>query len=752
MSDSKESKGILYENLRKVVNLIDELRDIGLQQHISLPRIAVLGTQSAGKSSLLESIVGLDFLPRGDGVVTRRPLELRLVHVAHGQNEKPYAIFDRYKDKKFTNFDEVRATIEKLTDEVAGASKGIVDDPIILTVYGYNCPDLTLIDLPGITRIAIAGQPKNIEEITKEMAKRYFKDPRTIILCVIPANADMSTSDALQMAMELDPKGVRTIGVITKIDIMDRGTNAKRMLMNEEIALRLGFVGVKGRSKADIVANMSVREGLEKEKQYFASHPVYSTMPHGHCGTEVLTQKLTQILFTHIRNYLPEIVKEINVKITDCEDRLEELGTDLPLTTKDKVHLLWSLVTKFTENFKNAVRGRYDPKLESVLDQDVSGAARIKAMFAELYGNYVDREFTATEEYTDRDIEKAIIMHEGDSIPGFPSIDSFLFLLQPQLDRLKEPAVELTTYVYGFLEELAISIINKLFARFPQILDLITESTIKIMQEHRERTRKIVECIIDAEQSYLYTTDNNYLSNNGAFLPKSEKPEPGKPQQPVDPNKLFIKELRSRIDAYFVLVCRNVRDSVPKLIGTFLVRACQDELQFALYDEINKDDSFLQFLSEPEAITMERTQLSNTLATLQKSVRAIKKDPDLSRRIDLDDHEERKPEKKVEKPREQPKEDRTKSDRAPPTNTANTFNQPQPQQYNQPQQFNQPQQPVRNMPPSNPNMGNPGMRPPMENPQQRADNGPVFPPPKKDEKPNPPPADKPKSSGWKLFS
>ena len=247
---------------------------------------------------------------------------------------------------------------------------------------------------------------------------------------------------------------------------MDRGTNAKKMLLGEEVALRLGYVGVKGRSKADIDSKMTVKEGLDLEKQYFASHPVYSTMPPGYLATEVLTQKLTKILFAHIRNYLPEIMKEINIKINDCEDRLKDLGTDLPTTTGEKIHLLWSLVTKFTENFKNAARGRYDSKLESVLDQEVSGAARIKAMFAELYATYVERDFTATEEYTDRDIEKAIIMHEGDSIPGFPSIDAFLYLLQPQLERLKEPAVELITYVYSFLEELAISILNKLFSRY----------------------------------------------------------------------------------------------------------------------------------------------------------------------------------------------------------------------------------------------------------------------------------------------
>jgi GTP-binding protein EngB required for normal cell division len=206
------------------------LRDSGLQKYIKLPRIAVLGTQSSGKSSVLESIVGIDFLPRGEGVCTRRPLELRLVYTAG--SPEPWAKFEG-NDKKFTNFLEVRAMIETLTDEVAGRNKGIVDDPIILTVYSNTCPDLTLIDLPGITRIPLSGsdQPDDIEKITKEMAYRYVSDPRTIILVVVPANADISTSEALQMAKKVDTPGLRTLGVITKIDIMDRGTSARKLIM-----------------------------------------------------------------------------------------------------------------------------------------------------------------------------------------------------------------------------------------------------------------------------------------------------------------------------------------------------------------------------------------------------------------------------------------------------------------------------------------------------------------------------------------
>jgi len=104
---------------------------------------------------VLESIVGLDFLPRGDGVVTRRPLELRLNH-SHERIE-PWAKFEEVPNKKFTDFAEVKSTIDFLTDKVCGKSKNIIDKPIVLTVYSHTCPDLTLIDLPGITRIPMSG-------------------------------------------------------------------------------------------------------------------------------------------------------------------------------------------------------------------------------------------------------------------------------------------------------------------------------------------------------------------------------------------------------------------------------------------------------------------------------------------------------------------------------------------------------------------------------------------------------------------
>lgn len=207
----------VFDEVRGVISIIDELRAYGLENQISLPRIVVLGTQSSGKSSLLQNIVGLDFLPRGSGVVTRRPLELRLVHLITKQ--KSYAVFDVDKGKRYFDFSEVCQRIIDETNKVAGTATGIVDDPIRLTVYSNDCPDLTIIDLPGITRIDMPGQ-KDVFKTTTEMARRYCTDDRTVILCVIPANADMATSDGLKFAKDFDKTGERTIGVITKVEVL----------------------------------------------------------------------------------------------------------------------------------------------------------------------------------------------------------------------------------------------------------------------------------------------------------------------------------------------------------------------------------------------------------------------------------------------------------------------------------------------------------------------------------------------------
>jgi len=245
---------------------------------------------------------------------------------------------------------------------------------------------------------------------------------------------------------------------------MDKGTDARKMLLGQEIPLKLGYIGVKGRSQLDIQNKMSVVEALKIEKEFFSNHPVYSTLPPGIVGTEALTQKLTKVLFGHIRNTLPEIAKEIQNKIKECEERLRDLGDPLPSTSKEKMQLIWNMITDFVENFKNNLRGKFDAKRNTKVTQELSGGAKIKLMFQELYQDLNNRK--ATENLRDEDIHKAIVLHQGDSIPGFPSFDSFLYLMAPMLKRLRDPALELLNNVHVYLETITSQLVEKIFARY----------------------------------------------------------------------------------------------------------------------------------------------------------------------------------------------------------------------------------------------------------------------------------------------
>lgn len=157
----------------------------------------------------------------------------------------------------------MRDKINFVTDKVCGSNKNIVDKPIILNISSPSCPTITIVDLPGITANPVGDQPQNIYEITKGLVMKYATDPRSIIICVIPANQDISTSEALKLVMEVDPRGERSLGCLTKIDIMNRGDNARNILLNKEVELKYGFVGIKNRNNQDVIDNKPVSKSLD---------------------------------------------------------------------------------------------------------------------------------------------------------------------------------------------------------------------------------------------------------------------------------------------------------------------------------------------------------------------------------------------------------------------------------------------------------------------------------------------------------
>ena len=153
----------------------------------------------------------------------------------------------------------VREEIEAETERSLGPGKAVSPEPIMLTIRSPKVPNLTLVDMPGLTKIATDNQPASIVRELEEMSRAYIRPKNVIILAVSPANADIATSDAMRLVREFDPQGERTIGVLTKLDLMDSGTDAREVLEGRSLFLRHGWIGVVNRSQSDINSKADIR-------------------------------------------------------------------------------------------------------------------------------------------------------------------------------------------------------------------------------------------------------------------------------------------------------------------------------------------------------------------------------------------------------------------------------------------------------------------------------------------------------------
>ena len=613
----QENEGLIYEKMKKFIGTIDELRDYGLQSYLSLPRIAVVGLQSSGKSSLLESIVGFDFLPRGEGICTRRPLELRLVHSI--AVEEPYAVFERSKDEKLYDFEKVKKKIEEYTDTEAGTRKGIIDSPIVLTIYAENVPDLSLVDLPGITKVPLKGSdhPANIEELTTDLCTKYIKDPRTIILCVVQSNVDITTSDAIKLAQKYDSKGERTLCALTKVDLVDSGVDIRNTLMNEEVVLKYGYIAVKGRSSEEMKDKMSVAQGLKTEDRFFErKYP--DLLEQGLVGTKSLVVRLSMILSKNIQSSLPEITKELREKIEAFDQEYKLLGRPLPEMDTEKIQLILNMVTDFCNAYMNSIKGKYS-RIKKDKDKEPIGVS-IRRLLLSIYKDYDQSKLD--EILSDSLIKATFVNYGSSSLPGFPPYSAFQKLLHPLLQKLVPKSNDLVDRVFYLLEKSIQELVDNIFLRFPELKTTIAEYAFKNLIRCRNATEEMVNSLMEAELGFLYTSDEEYLGFHGSILPSQN------PKQPDETmSEAFVKEIRERVKDYFYLVFRNLRDAVPKTIGQMLLNESSQKMQVELYECVSKDsEAIAETLSEPESIVLQRKQCQTALRVLKNCLKRIQEE------------------------------------------------------------------------------------------------------------------------------
>uniref|UniRef100_A0A8U8C514 dynamin GTPase n=1 Tax=Geospiza parvula TaxID=87175 RepID=A0A8U8C514_GEOPR len=470
--------------MEELIPLVNKLQDafssIGQSCHLDLPQIAVVGGQSAGKSSVLENFVGRDFLPRGSGIVTRRPLILQLIF-----SKTEYAEFLHCKSKKFTDFDEVRQEIEAETDRVTGTNKGISPVPINLRVYSPHVLNLTLIDLPGITKVPVGDQPQDIEFQIRDMILQFISRESSLILAVTPANMDLANSDALKMAKEVDPQGLRTIG-------------------NKLLPLRRGYIGVVNRSQKDIDGKKDIRAALAAERKFFLSHPAYRHMAE-RMGTPHLQRVLNQQLTNHIRESLPSLRSKLQSQLLSLEKEVEEYKNFRPDDPARKTKALLQMVQQFGVDFEKRIEGSGD----QVDTLELSGGARINRIFHERFPfELVKMEFD--EKDLRREISYAIKNIHGVRTGLFTPDLAFEAIVKKQVVKLKEPCLKCVDLVIQELINTVRQCTSKL-GSYPRLREETERIVTTHIREREGKTKDQILLLIDIELSYINTNHEDFI-------------------------------------------------------------------------------------------------------------------------------------------------------------------------------------------------------------------------------------------------
>ncbi|XAR72414.1 hypothetical protein NMG60_11019040 [Bertholletia excelsa] len=498
-----------------VIPIVNKLQDIfaqlGSQSTIELPQVAVVGSQSSGKSSVLESLVGRDFLPRGSDICTRRPLVLQLLQTkrkADGSDEE-YGEFLHLPGKKFYDFHEIRREIQAETEREAGGNKGVSDKQIRLKIFSPNVLDITLVDLPGLTKVPVGDQPSDIEARIRTMIMSYIKLPSCLILAVTPANSDLANSDALQMAGIADPDGNRTIGVITKLDIMDRGTDARNFLLGKVIPLRLGYVGVVNRSQEDIILNRSVKDALVAEEKFFRSRTVYSDLAD-RCGIPQLAKKLNQILVQHIRTVLPGLKSRISAALVAVAKEHASYG-EITESKAGQGALLLNILSKYSEAFSSMIEG----KNEEMSTSELSGGARIHYIFQSIFVKSLE-EVDPCEDLTDDDIRTAIQNATGPKSALFVPEVPFEVLVRRQIARLLDPSLQCARFIYDELIKMSHRCMVNELQRFPVLRKRMDEVIGNFLREGLEPSETMIGHIIEMEMDYINTSHPNFVGGSKA--------------------------------------------------------------------------------------------------------------------------------------------------------------------------------------------------------------------------------------------
>lgn len=525
-----------------------------------------------------------------------------------------YAVFvGPTEDTVMHDFNLVKREIERLTDEETRGTKIISPKPIELKIYSRDVVTMRLVDLPGITKVAIEGQPETIEADTTNMVLNYIENKNVIILAVIPANSDVANSDALKAAKMADPLFERTIGVLTKIDIMDKGTDVCGYLTNrEKPTLKLGYTAVINRNAEDTRIGVSLKEHTQKEEAWFKSDP--GSLPYRDikdCGKKALLSKLNGVFIREVYRHMETMREIVTKEATRAKKTLETLKNPFDTKVCEKGELVRKIAKEYQLSVVHIINGTMQHR------KQMMSSVHLRRCLQEFKGSLKKDAYDASK--YDDEVLCGIIENSQGVEQTLEQIDKPLAqLVVKVVDELEDKCNGLVNKVQMYLKDISQEALNsikdlgsfsKLSAKFHQIFEKVIDARVKktkMFIRHRLDTEKLLNTnhknFIGLEKAITSVKQNRFERHSGPLAPRgqgsgrSEREEAPPIIPPEEAREAFplhflkdkenIGTLRILLESY----CRDVvADSLAHGVpNTILVGLVKHKLDLELEEELQK--------------------------------------------------------------------------------------------------------------------------------------------------------------------
>ena len=638
-----------FERLAKLEQIKNTLKNV--DGDFAIPGVVVVGMQSSGKSSVLESATGLAF-PRSEGMCTRVPT---VVTVSKADGDEPTGVTVASDPNFSTDVHTFEATdtaafgdaIRKLTDKLAPEGR-IADSPIYVSYKRPYGPTYSLTDLPGITFCSKVQD--DVEAQTTRLTKKHMENENALILCVLPATEDFHNSKALRLAEELDPHGDRTIGVVTKVDNLPPGSDLVARMAGEgegAISLKHGFFAVRNRTQVEIDEELALEDVVEKERDLFASDSVLKRLPSDQCGMAKLLEKVCAEQSRAIDEYIPKFKKVATELLRKHQKDVAALPRSL-VTQEDCRDFLSRKVGEIATDIRHAAEG--DTTICGPSEKSTNLTARVHEALNYGLAERIHKEIPnfMTEDVKEK-LRDATIEGRGHDLSNFMQSGAFRNQFVAAIDPLLgEAASDTVDAVAECVLRCCTTVVEARLGSGGGITKALATKVLEEIEgdicERTEDAHKMVRRMAGAELRSTYTNNHYFAQTIAKFKEtvtlQSGHWKHGQTDSGIHDCKAFeipdwfmknlsnsfrterndeaaLREMQITLFAYGKVVHKRFSDSVAVVIRDILLVDMVDKLLSFLNA---RTDQLIVHMAEDKGVAHRRKELGRNIAGLKKAL------------------------------------------------------------------------------------------------------------------------------------